>query len=127
MILNKNIAMINYKFTEEYKKLHEKINKDAEVFFSLSSNFPNSEDFKFRIKEIMASYNGIIGMANTEIRDLQKELDECKGLHIKNLDENTPRDSDKEEPKTLEEKLKNEIIQSAMGKYTIGELWEKLK
>ena len=51
----------------------------------------------------------------TAVKDLtDKQLDKLNELS-------------KEEPKTLEESLKSQIIQSAMSKYSLVELWEKLK
>ena len=121
--------MTKYNLSEDYIKLEKKIERDSNTFLSLSSNFPNSEDFKLKTKEIISSFRGMLGMANREARELYMELEYCKNSKDNDVvSEPIPIDvKNMEEPKSLEEILKLQIIESAMSKYTIGELWEKLK
>jgi len=122
--------MTKYNVSEEYLKLQKKVERDSNTFLSLSSNFPNSEDFKHKSKEIIASFMGMLGMANREIRELYAELESCKNSKYHDAvpePVSTGVVVNVEEPKTLEESLKSQIIQSAMSKYSLVELWEKLK
>ena len=121
--------MTKYNVSEDYIKLEKKVERDSSTFLSLSSNFPNSEDFKQKTKEIISSFRGMLGMANREIRELYMELESCRNSKDNEVvPEPASTEIEKtEEPKSLEESLKFQIIQSAMSKYTIGELWEKLK
>lgn len=118
--------MIKYRNTEEHQKLMQKISQDSSIFFSLSSNFPNSEDFKKNVNEVISSYNAIVSMANSEIRELQAKLNllETKS----SVDDVQKMEHPEIKPtNSLEDSLKSQIIEAALSKYTLGELWEKLK